>query len=69
MNKYAAQSKQAQEQRSIKKMCHDKFAFYTEDAAKKLKSQRVYKCPHCGLWHRSGQLTQFIKSIVKRAKS
>lgn len=52
-NKYAAQAAAAREARRREAMCGSKRAFASEAAAWQ-RGQRVYRCPYCGHWHRSG---------------
>lgn len=64
MNKYKAQSRKAQKVRKLNAMCINKRRFETEAEAYQ-KGQRVYKCPHCGGWHRSGKFAELV-SVCKR---
>jgi len=65
MNKYKKQSGLARMFRKIAKMCLNKKAFETEEEAFQ-SGQRIYKCKHCGKWHRSGQLATFIAEIKRK---
>ena len=65
MNKYAAQSRAAQGERRKRRMCGDKEAFPTPGAARQ-KGQDFYRCKHCGLYHRTGQLAGTL-AIVRNA--
>jgi hypothetical protein len=65
MDKYKSQRRKAKEERRKKKMCLDKVAYgSTEEAF--VKGQRVYKCPHCKMLHRSGKIAQLIAEVKKR---
>lgn len=59
-NKYAAFSKRAQKNRVKTKMCLNKAAYETEEAAYQ-KGQRSYKCKFCQKWHRSRSLMTLVK--------
>lgn len=65
MNRYKELSKQAQKLRSKLKMCVSKKSYETKQLAYQ-KGQRVYQCPHCGKWHRSGQFARFVKQLQSR---
>jgi hypothetical protein len=58
-NKYKELSKAAHEERRKHKMCLDKHAYNTPEEAFD-KHQKIYKCPYCGKWHRSGQLDRLV---------
>jgi len=51
-NKYAAESRQAQERMRSFLMCGRKLRFDTEAAAI-TEGMRVYQCPYCDGWHRA----------------
>jgi hypothetical protein len=65
-NKYKALSKAAHEERRRQKMCLDKHAYDTQEEALD-PHQKIYKCPYCSKWHRTGQLDQYTKR--KREKN
>ena len=64
MNKYKQQSKESQKKRKLEKMCLNKKAFESQEDAFQ-KNQRVYKCPNCKKWHRSGAMQELIKKVSK----
>jgi hypothetical protein len=61
MNKYKAFSKQSE--RREYQMCVRKKPFNTRSEAETQKGAQVYKCFHCGKWHRSLQLTKLINKV------
>jgi hypothetical protein len=63
-NKYKNLQKQAQEERRRKKMCQEKVQFKNKEEAQ-ASGQRIYKCPYCKKWHRSGQQAFFIAQMKK----
>ncbi len=66
-DKYKNLKRKAQKLRSKNKMCLDKKAFETKEDAFQ-KGQSSYQCKHCGKWHRSGQMTEFIVKIKNKSK-
>lgn len=66
MNKYQQQAEEARRARQVARMCGDKKRFDSEQAAEQ-KGQRVYQCPHCHGWHRSGKLAELV-SLVKKVR-
>ena len=66
-NKYAAQAQEARELRTQEKACSRKKRYPTEKAAFQ-KGQRIYECPHCGGWHRSGAFAKFVSKLRWRSK-
>jgi hypothetical protein len=62
MNKYAEQARAAQRARKMRRMCGDKRRFATAAVAQQ-KGQRIYQCPHCHGWHRSGQLATLVAEV------
>jgi hypothetical protein len=64
MNKYLAQARQAQRARKQRRMCGDKRRFSSAAAAAQ-KGQRVYECPHCQGWHRSGQEATLLAEVSR----
>lgn len=67
-NRYAHLHKEAQLKRRAEKMCRQKRSFATEEEAFQ-KGQRIYQCPLCGNWHRSGQQAAFINQTVRKAST
>jgi hypothetical protein len=65
MNKYKAQSQAAQKKRKLEKMCLNKKAFNSPEEAEQ-KNQRVYQCPNCKKWHRSGAEMRLIRQVEKK---
>jgi len=65
-NKYKELSKAAHEERRRLKMCLDKKAFNTPEEAFD-KHQKIYRCPYCSKWHRTGQLDRLV-SLLKGKK-
>ena len=67
MNKYAAQSKAAQDARRKHVGCERKKTYQTRQKAEKgiPRPQRAYRCRYCGLWHRTGGT---LAAIIGRAK-
>lgn len=61
-NKYEAQSRAAQKRRQEEKMCTRKHQYSTRDDAEQ-PGQRVYLCPFCEMWHRSGSLATLVASV------
>lgn len=47
------------------KACERKRAYPTAEAAA-IPNQRVYRCPYCGKFHRSGALTTLANRLRKR---
>lgn len=65
MDKYKSLRRKAKKERIKKRMCTDKVAYgSTEEAFQK--GQRVYECPHCKMFHRSGKIAQLIAEVKKR---
>ncbi len=64
MNKYKHLSDEARKLRSKIKMCLSKRSYETKEEAYQ-KGQEIYKCKHCGKWHRSGQLSRFMYHLRK----
>lgn len=67
MNKYAKEAGAARAANKRLRMCESKVAFDTEAQAFQ-KNQRVYECPHCGKWHRSGAFTTLVRTLQNRSK-
>lgn len=53
-NKYKAESRQAQRRRAVVSQCWRKRPYLTEALAE-CKGVNVYKCPHCGKFHRASK--------------
>ena len=66
MNKYAEQARAAQRERQRHRMCLVKRRYDSEEAAL-FPGQRVYQCPCCGGWHRSGAEARLIAELKRRA--
>ena len=64
-NKYASEAKKAQEANKRLKACERKKAYETEEAAYQ-QGQRVYRCPYCNKWHRTGSFVALVKKLEKR---
>lgn len=64
-DKYRSLKRKAQKLRAKKKMCLSKKQFETEKDAFQ-KGQAIYKCKHCGKWHRSGKMAKFIVEITRK---
>jgi hypothetical protein len=64
MNKYADQAQAARQWRKLQRMCTSKRAYPTAEAASH-KSQRVYQCPVCGKFHRSGKFGRFVRELKR----
>lgn len=67
MNKYASQSRKAQRSRIRARSCENKKAFESADEARQ-KGQDIYKCRHCGKWHRTGQLASLL-ALTRRIRA
>lgn len=61
-NKYEAQARVAQKKRREEKMCTRKHQYASREEAEQ-PGQRVYNCPFCGLWHRSGSLATLAATL------
>ncbi len=66
-NKYRAQSKAAQRARRKIRMCERKVGFLNAAAARQ-PGQDIYKCRHCELWHRTGQLASLL-ALTRRVRA
>lgn len=66
-NKYAKEARIARKANLRLKMCESKVAFKSEEHAFH-KNQRIYKCPHCGMWHRSGAFITLVNTLKKRSE-
>lgn len=64
MNKYKNLSRKARKERRKQRMCLDKVAYGSRQLAE-IKGQDVYKCPHCGLYHRTTKVAKVIDQIHK----
>ncbi|MGV3664273.1 MAG: hypothetical protein ACO1TE_29140 [Prosthecobacter sp.] len=62
MNKYRAQSLEAQKARKKARKCDTKRRYATRDEALQ-KGQEVYQCHHCHGWHRSGQIASLAAEL------
>ena len=67
MNKYRKQSRVAQRRRKREKMCDRKVAFNTREDAM-IKGADVYKCQHCGRWHRTAAFHTLVNIVKKKGK-
>lgn len=65
MNKYRDESREAQEARRRQNMCGRKRAFATMNTARQ-PGQGAYKCPYCGMFHRTGSLAQLAAQVKRR---
>lgn len=66
MNKYRQQSKEAQAAAKRLRSCESKAAYETAEAAQ-VKNQRVYKCQHCGKFHRTASFQTLVNTVNNRA--
>ncbi len=66
MNKYAEQAARARAAGKQRRMCLVKRRFDSAQEAEQ-KGQRVYQCPCCGGWHRSGAEARLIAELKRRA--
>jgi len=67
MNKYLDISRKLKTKRKVERMCVLKKRYDTNEQAFQ-KGQRVYRCPHCKGWHRSGELSELVSVCHKRIK-
>lgn len=65
MNKYAAASRKAQQERRRRSACDGKRRFPTREEAVQ-HNQKTYYCPHCGGWHRSGAAWTFAAELRRQ---
>lgn len=66
-NKYKKEAKLAQKANKKLRMCESKVQFETEELAYQ-KNQKIYKCPYCEKWHRSGAFIKLVRTLQKRSK-
>jgi hypothetical protein len=71
LNKYEAEATETRKQRKLRRMCLDKRAYKTKEAAYQ-KGMKVYLCPHCRKWHRASLVENYVRKKhvkVKRPSS
>lgn len=66
-NKYAKESAEAQALRRKERTCDNKRAFDTYQEAFQ-KNQKIYQCPYCNKWHRSGSFMKLVRTLQHRGK-
>lgn len=62
MNKFWKQSSPARVSFRVWRACARKKGFPTAEAAHQ-RGQEVYRCRHCGQWHRSGALGKLVAAV------
>lgn len=67
-NRYAHLQKEAQLKRRAEKICYQKKMYANAEEAFQ-KGQRIYQCPFCRNWHRSGQQAALIYQVSSKSKS
>lgn len=65
VNKYKAQAKEARQARR-RRACERKRRYTTREDAYQ-QGQRIYQCPVCNGWHRSGELMRLVKRHGRKA--
>lgn len=64
-NRYAKESRKCQGQRRLNRACLSKKAFATADEARQ-PGQDIYRCRHCGQWHRTGAAAALAAVLGRR---
>jgi hypothetical protein len=65
MNKYADFSRQCQKIRRAERMCYNKARFDTQETALQ-RGQKIYSCPICMGWHRSGAFATLAARLSRK---
>jgi len=68
LNKYEEDAKEAQTLNKKLMDCERKKPYKTLEQASEDTNMEVYKCPHCGLYHRRSGITKLVNHIRKIKK-